>query len=55
MGDFTTDDLDLLNLAAGMVAVAIKNSKHYSEIVVTNKARDKFIKQIADNIGKIPD
>ena len=26
-GDFTVDDLDLLNLAAGMVAVAIKNSK----------------------------
>ena len=54
-GDFTTDDLELLNLAAGMVAVAIKNSKHYAEIVVTNKAREKFIKQIADNIGKAPE
>ena len=54
-GEFTTDDFELLNLAAGMVAVAIKNSKHYSEIVVTNKAREKFIKQIADNIGKFPD
>ena len=53
-GDFTTDDLELLNLAAGMVAVAIKNSKHYAEISVTNKARQQFIKQIADNIGKIP-
>jgi len=53
-GDFTADDLELLNLAARMVAVAIKNSKHYSEILVTNKARQKFIKQITDNIGKIP-
>jgi adenylate cyclase len=49
-GDFTTDDLELLNLAAGMVAVAIKNSKHYTELLVTNKARQKFIKQITDNI-----
>ncbi len=49
-GDFTADDLELLNLAAGMVAVAIKNSKHYTELLVTNKARQKFIKQITDNI-----
>ena len=54
-GDFSTDDLELLNLAASMVAVAIKNSKHYAEIVVTNKARQNFIEQIADNIGKTPD
>lgn len=53
-GDFTTDDLELLNLAASMVAVAIKNSNHYTEIVVTNKARENFMKHIADNIGKIP-
>jgi adenylate cyclase len=53
-GGFTTDDLELLNLAAGMVAIAIKNSKHYIELSATNKARKKFIKQIADNIGKIP-
>lgn len=53
-GDFTTDDLELLNLAASMVAVAIKNSNHYTEIVVTNKARQNFMKHIADNIGKIP-
>lgn len=53
-GDFTADDLELLNLAAGMVAVAIKNSKHYTELLVTNKARQKFINQISDNIGKIP-
>jgi len=53
-GDFTTEDLELLKLAAGMVAVAIKNSKHYNELLVTNRTRQKFIKQIADNIGKIP-
>jgi adenylate cyclase len=53
-GDFTLDDLELLNLAAGMVSVAIKNSKLYNEFLVTNKARQRFIKQIADNIGKIP-
>jgi adenylate cyclase len=54
-GDFTTDDLELLNLAAGMVAVAIKNSKHYNEILVTSEARKKFIKQITDNMGNISD
>ena len=54
VGDFTNDDLELLNLAAGMVAVAIKNSKHYTELLVTNKARKKFINQISENIGKIP-
>ena len=37
-GDFTDDDLDLLKLAAGMVAVAIKKSKQYTEIYVTNNA-----------------
>jgi len=52
-GDFTTDDLELLNLAARMVAVAIKNSKRYDEIVATNEARRKFIKQISGNIGSI--
>ena len=54
-GDFTADDLELLNLAARMVAVAIKNSKHYNELLVTNKARKRFIKQITDNIGHIAD
>ena len=53
-GDFTNDDLELLNLAASMVAIAIKNSKHYNELLVTNKARQKFIKQITDSVGKIP-
>jgi len=49
-GDFTTDDLELLNLAARMVAVAISNSRRYDEISVTNEARRKFIKQITGNI-----
>jgi len=53
-GDFTTDDLELLNLAASMVAIAIKNSKHYNELLVTNKARQKFINQITDTAGKTP-
>ena len=50
-GDFTADDLDLLNLAAGMVAIAIKNSKQYTELLVTNNARKKFIEKITDNFG----
>ena len=50
-GDFTTDDLELLNLAARMVAVAINNSRQYNELLVTNKARRKFIKQIIDRSG----
>ena len=54
-GDFTTDDLELLNLAARMVAVAINNSRRYKEILVTNEARRKFIKKISGNIGNIFD
>ena len=52
-GDFTTDDLELLNLAARMVAVAINNSRRYKEISVTNEARRKFIKKISGDIGNI--
>jgi len=54
-GDFTTDDLELLNLAARMVAVAINNSRRYKEILVTNEARRKFIKKISGDIGNIFD
>lgn len=43
-GDFTTNDLELLNLAAGMVAVAISDSGRYDETLVTNKARKNFKK-----------
>jgi adenylate cyclase len=52
-GDFTTDDMELLNLAARMVTVAINNSKYYNQLLVTNKARIRFIKQITDNIKHI--
>ena len=51
-GDFTTDDLELLNLAARMVAIAINNSRQYTEILVASEARRKFIKQFPGNIGK---
>ena len=52
-GDFTTEDLELLNLASRMVAVAINNSRQYNELLVKNEASRKFIKQIADNSGNI--
>ena len=52
-GDFTTDDLELLDLTARLVAVAINNSRLYSEILTTNIARKKVIKQVVDNIGNI--
>jgi GAF domain-containing protein len=50
--DFTTDDLELLGLAARMIAIAIKNSKQYTELLVTNNARKRFIEQISDHLGK---
>ena len=50
-GNFNTDDLDLLNLAARMVAIAISNNKRYREIVVTNRARKKMILKMADSLG----
>jgi len=54
-GDFSTDDLELLDLAARMVAVAINNSRRYKEILVTNEARRKFIKKISGDLGNIFD
>ncbi len=53
-GEFTTDDLELLNLAARMVAVAINNSRQYHELLVTNEARKKFIKHITDGTIQPP-
>jgi len=50
-GDFTTDDLELLGLTARLVAVAINNSRRYSEIQTTNMVQKKVIKQIINNIG----
>jgi adenylate cyclase len=52
-GNFTNDDLELLKLAAGMVAIAINNSKRYNELLVTNEARKNFINKITANTGNI--
>ena len=41
VGDFTANDLELLNLASRMVTVAINNSRRFDEILVTNEARRK--------------
>jgi adenylate cyclase len=54
-GDFTTDDLELLDLTARLVAVAISNSRRYDEILTTNRARKKLINKIVSNIGNQPD
>jgi adenylate cyclase len=54
-GDFTTDDLELLDLTARLVAVAISNSRRYNEILTTNMARKKLINKIVSNIGNISD
>jgi adenylate cyclase len=48
-GDFTNDDLELLNLAARMVTVVINNSRQYNELLVTNEVRKKIIMHISDN------
>jgi len=52
-GDFSSDDLDLLKLAAGMLTMAINNSKRYDELMVSNEARKKLIQHISENIGRI--
>jgi len=49
-GDFTTDDLELLDMAAHMVATAISNSRRYRELVIANEARKKFIEKLSDYI-----
>ena len=54
-GNFTDDDLELLKLAAGMVAIAINNSKRYNELLATNEARKNFINKITANTGNIFD
>jgi adenylate cyclase len=50
-GDYTSDDLDLLSLAAGMVTAAIRNNSRYAEICTQNDARRHFIKQISRHLG----
>jgi adenylate cyclase len=54
-GNFTKDDLELLKLAANMVAVAINNSRRYKEMMVMSQSQRKFIKQITANVGNIFD
>jgi GAF domain-containing protein len=54
-GDFTTDDLELLDLTARLVAVAIRNSRRYDEILTTNMASKKLINKIVRNIGNLPE
>ena len=39
-GDYTADDLDLLNLAAAILAVPIKNSEQFTEHLCTDKVRN---------------
>ena len=52
-GEFTKDDLELLDLTARMVAVAINNSKRYNDIRITNDVRKKLIKKIMNNIDHL--
>ncbi|MFZ0242716.1 MAG: GAF domain-containing protein [Desulfobacterales bacterium] len=52
IGDFTTDDLELLELTACFVVVAINNNRRYNEIRTTNIARGKVIQHIINKIGK---
>jgi len=54
-GKFTTDDLELLDLTARLVAVAINNSRRYDEIQTTNMASKKLIKKIVSSIGYLPE
>jgi adenylate cyclase len=49
-GDFTTEDLELLDLTARLVTVAIKNSRRYNEIRTTNHARGKVIRQFVHKL-----
>ena len=53
-GDFTTDDLELLELTARLIAVAINNSERYTEVLITNNARRKLIKKMIESLGQPP-
>lgn len=54
-GDFTADDLELLDLAARLMAVAIKNNIRFNEIQTTNMACNKLIKKVVSSIGNQAD
>ncbi len=44
-GDFTAEDVELLELAARLMAVAMKNNVRFNEIQTTNMACKKLIKK----------
>lgn len=48
--DFSINDLELLNLIARMIAVAIINNRRYTENRVASEARKKCIGQFVTNI-----
>ena len=54
-GDFTTDDLGLLNLAAGLMAVALKNNRRFTEVMAVNMASKKVTSRIINNIVSPPE
>ena len=52
-GSFTADDLELLDLTARLLAVAIRNSRRYGEILTITMASKKLINNIVCTIGKL--
>jgi adenylate cyclase len=50
-GSFDSDDLELLDLAAHLVAISISNSKCYNEITSTNAFQKKVIDRFMDAIN----
>ena len=51
--NFSKNDLELLNLVARMMALAINNNRRYTENLVASKARKKCIDQIVTNIDNV--
>ena len=54
-GEFSHNNLKLLNLIADMMAVAINNNRCYNENLVTSQARKKCIDQVLGNIDNVFD
>jgi adenylate cyclase len=50
-GDFTVDDLDLLDHIAGLVAVAIENCRRFNETLSAKNACQKVLKKIVNQMG----
>lgn len=51
--EFSQQDLELLSLIAGMMAVAIRNNRCYNESLVTSHARKKCIDRFLSNIDHV--